>query len=93
MSQYESRIAIKVSSPKVWEKFKEEDDASLELYSLSNTNTQFYESDCCYLEDELYGIVEAISKKLGITWDEFEFKLKQSGVPKEKIKTIRRKEV
>lgn len=65
MSQYESRIAIKVSSPKVWEKFKEEDDASLELYSLSNTNTQFYESDCCYLEDELYGIVEAISKTLG----------------------------
>ena len=36
--------------------------------------------------------VRAISKKLGITWDEFEFKLKQSGVPKEKIKTLRKEE-
>ena len=37
--------------------------------------------------------VRGISKKLGITWDEFEYKLAQSKVPKEKIKTLRKEVV
>ena len=37
--------------------------------------------------------VRGISKKLGITWDEFEYKLAQSKVPKEKIKALRKEVV
>ena len=37
--------------------------------------------------------VRGISKNLGITWNEFEYKLSQSGVPKEKIKSLRREDV
>lgn len=36
--------------------------------------------------------VRGIAKSLEITWDEFDFKLAQSGVPKEKIKVLRKEE-
>ena len=36
--------------------------------------------------------VRVIAKRLGITWDEFDFKLAQCGVPKEKIKVLRKEE-
>ena len=37
-------------------------------------------------------LVRGIAKRLGITWDEFDFKLEQCGVPKEKIKALRKEE-
>ena len=36
--------------------------------------------------------VRGIAKRLGITWDEFDFKLAQCGVPTEKIKALRKEE-
>ena len=66
MSQYVSRIHIKVSSPDIWTKFEEEDDAGFDLADLSKTNqTSFSISgDWSCVEDELTGIVKALSKTL-----------------------------
>ena len=62
--QYYSRLNIKVKSPKVWDKFKDTDDASFDLARLSSTSETSYSIDCCYLEDELFGIVKALSETL-----------------------------
>lgn len=65
MAQYESRIHIKVSSPSIWSKFENTDDASYDLASLAYSKQLSYISDCCYYEEELTRIVEALSVTLG----------------------------
>ena len=62
--QYYSRLKIKVKSPKVWDKFKDTDDANFDLAKLSSTNKTSYSIDCMYLEDELFGTVAALSLTL-----------------------------
>lgn len=64
--QYCSRLHIKVSSPKVWKKFENEDDASFNLAELAETErTSFVIDDWSSMEDELTGIVEALAETLG----------------------------
>lgn len=66
MSQYCSRLHIKVSSPKIWKKFEDVDDASFDLAELAETNrTSFIIDDWSSMEDELTGIVEALAETLG----------------------------
>lgn len=67
MSQYTSRIHIKVSSPSVWGKFIDEDDASFDLAELANTkNASFIiDGEWSVFEDELHGIVYALAETLG----------------------------
>ena len=67
MSLYYSRLHIKVSSPKVWKKFEDEDDASFDLAELAETNhTSFViDDEWSSMEDELTGIVEALAETLG----------------------------
>ncbi|MBR3136317.1 MAG: hypothetical protein IKG32_04785 [Clostridia bacterium] len=59
MSQYVSRIHIKVTTPSVWAKFEDEDDAGFDLAELSSMDqTSFSISgDWSCVEDELTGIV------------------------------------
>ncbi len=67
MSQYCSRLHIKVSSPKVWSRFEDEDDASFGLAELANTNNiSFVYDEWSSTEDELTGIVSALAKTLGV---------------------------
>ena len=54
MAQYESRVHIKVSSPSIWNRFKDTDDASYDLASLANTRDLSYISNDCYYEDDLF---------------------------------------
>ena len=67
MSQYYSRLHIKVSSPKIWSRFEDEDDASFGLAELADTNdTSFvFDDEWSSMEDELTGIVSALSETLG----------------------------
>ena len=67
MSQYSSRIHIKVSSPDVWLKYKDEDDADFDLANLAVSNRTAYiiDGEWSADEDELTGIVEALSETLG----------------------------
>lgn len=67
MSQHTSRIHIKVSSPKIWQKFVDEDDASFKLAKLANTEkTSFIiDGDWSVVEKELTGIVKALSETIG----------------------------
>ena len=67
MSQYTSRLHIKVSSPKVWSKFKDEDDSGFDLAKLAETDSASFviDSEWSVMEDELTGIVQALSETLG----------------------------
>ncbi len=66
MSQYSSRIHIKVSSPEVWRKFEDEDDASFGLAELAKRgNTSFVVSGTYLSAEELFGIVNALAETLG----------------------------
>ena len=66
MSQYSSRIQIKVVSPEVWNKFKDVDDAEFELAELADQGyTAFVLDDWSCVESELEGIVSALAKTLG----------------------------
>lgn len=67
MSQYSSRIHIKVSSPKVWRKFEDEDDAGFDLAELAETEiTSFViDGEWSSFESELTGIVKALAATLG----------------------------
>lgn len=67
MSQYNSRLHIKVSSPKVWKKFEDEDDAGFDLAELADTSHTSFVIDWGWssIEDELIGIVEALAETLG----------------------------
>ena len=56
MSQYYSRLHIKVSSPKVWKKFQDADDAGFDLAKLAKKNQTSFVIDgdeWSYVEDEL----------------------------------------
>ena len=67
MSQYYSRIHIKVKEPNIWKKFEDTDDASFNLADLAEQNeTSFIiDGDWSCMEYEIEGIVSAISKTLG----------------------------
>lgn len=67
MSEYSSRIHIKVSSPEIWKKFDNKDDADFDLAKLAETNETSFIIDCDWscMEDELTGIVKTLSKTLG----------------------------
>ena len=67
MSQYYSRLHIKVSSPKIWKKFEDEDDASFDLAELAESDrTSFViDGEWSSMENELTGIVEALAETLG----------------------------
>ena len=63
MSQYNSRIHIKVTDPSVWEKFKDIDDAEFGLAALAEEGcTSFVLDDWCCVEDEIQGIVSALAE-------------------------------
>ena len=68
MSQYYSRLHIKVSSPKVWKKFEDVDDAGFDLAKLTEKNQTSFVIDgdeWSYVEDELTGIIGALAETLG----------------------------
>lgn len=66
MSQYNSRIHIKVTEPSVWEKFKDADDAEFGLADLAKDYcTSFVLDDWSCSEDELQKIVSALAETLG----------------------------
>lgn len=66
MSQYFSRFHIKVTSPEVWKRFEDEDDADWDLASLAEKKTTSWIIDeSSYDEDELEGIVPALAKTRG----------------------------
>ena len=66
MSQYSSRIHIKVTEPAIWEKFKDVDDAEFGLAGLAEDgSTSFILDDWCCVEDEILGIVSALAETLG----------------------------
>ena len=66
MSQYTSRINVRVSSPSIWNRFVDTDDAEFDLANLADTKCTSFVIDgewSCF-ESELEGIVEALSKTL-----------------------------
>ena len=66
MSQYTSRINVRVSSPSIWNRFVDTDDAEFDLANLADTKCTSFVIDgewSCF-EGELEGIVEALSKTL-----------------------------
>ena len=66
MSQYTSRIHIKVTEPSVWSKFQDVDDAEFGLAALAEAgDLSFVLDDWCCVEDELKGIVTALAETLG----------------------------
>ena len=65
MSQYYSRIHIKVKSPEVWNKFADTYDAEFNLASLANQTTSFILTDFSCYEDELKGMVTGLAETLG----------------------------
>ena len=66
MSQYSSRICIKVSSPEVWRRFEDSDDAGFDLDELADTGQTKCAIDVgCWVEDEINSIVEALAETLG----------------------------
>lgn len=66
MSQYSSRIHIRVSSPEIWRRFEEEDDAGMDLERLADTERKSYVYDYnWWTERELDGTVQSLAKTLG----------------------------
>lgn len=66
MSQYSSRIHIKVTESSVWEKFKDVDDAEFGLAGLTEEGcTSFVLDEWSCVEEELLGIVSALAEILG----------------------------
>ncbi len=68
MSQYCSRIHIKVSSPGIWKKFSDEYDADLHLAELAEGDTTsfaFGGEEWSVTEDELKEIVSGLAGALG----------------------------
>lgn len=75
MSQYVSRMHIKVSSPNVWLRFENADDAGFDLaddagFDLADNAEEgkisyIIDCDCSFVEHELFEIVDTISKTLG----------------------------
>lgn len=67
MSQFVSRIHIKVSSPDVWKRFENKDDADLCLAEYANSDKLSFilDQDWACTETELFPIVEALAQTLG----------------------------
>lgn len=66
MSQYTSRIHIRVAEPEVWNKFRDTDDADFGLADLADRGSLSFSLDDWFCdEDELRGIVTALAKTLG----------------------------
>ena len=67
MSQFVSRIHIKVSSPDVWKRFENEDDAGFYLAEYANSDKLSFilDQDWACTETELFPIVEALAQTLG----------------------------
>ncbi len=66
MSQYESRIHIKVSSPNIWSRFTDKNDAGFDLAKLAETEKTSFVIDGIWSahEDELTRIVNTLAKTL-----------------------------
>lgn len=66
MSQYSSRIHILVSSPMVWNRFKNNDDGGLGLAELSDTDSNSFiiDGENSYTEEELDHIVSVLASTL-----------------------------
>ena len=66
MSQYSTRIHIKVRTPDVWLRYKDEDDAGFDLAELAETNqtSDIINGERSAVEAELDGIVDALSEQL-----------------------------
>ena len=69
MSQYVSKLHIKVCSPDVWKRFEHADDAGLNLAKLAKAGRTSYINDigdeCSYTEFELKELVNTIAGTLG----------------------------
>ena len=67
MSQYATRLHIKVTSPRIWSRFKGEDDAGFGLAECALTNETSYiiDQEWGCTEDEIKGIVNTLAKTLG----------------------------
>ena len=66
MAQYQSRIYIQVTEPAVWERFREADDAELELAQLAGEGeTRFASDEVLWEERELKDTVAALGATLG----------------------------
>lgn len=66
MAQYQSRIYIQVTEPAVWERFREADDAELELAQLAGEGETCFASDeVLWEESELKDTVAALGAVLG----------------------------
>lgn len=78
-----------------WKDWQKVDEKLSNAEAIKRISEEYIKNCMLVIIDELANEgyhVRTIAKKLGITWDEFEFKLKQNGVPKEKIKILSRKE-
>ena len=69
MSQYASKLHIKVCSPDIWKRFEHADDAGLDLAKLAKAGRTSYINDigdeCSYTEFELKELVNTIAGTLG----------------------------
>jgi len=66
MAQYQSRIYIQVTEPAVWERFRDADDAELELAQLAGEGeTRFAFDEMIWEESELKDTVAALGATLG----------------------------
>jgi hypothetical protein len=66
MAQYQSRIYIQVTEPAVWERFRDADDAELELAQLAGEGeTRFAFDEMSWEESELKDTVAALGATLG----------------------------
>lgn len=67
MSQYCSRLHIRVTSPEVWRRFVDADDASFDLARLADSGDKVftYDADWSCVEDEIFGIVSALAETIG----------------------------
>lgn len=78
-----------------WRDWQKVDEKLTNIEVMRRISEEYIKNCMLVIIDELANEgypVRGIAKKLGITWNEFEFKLAQSGVPKEKIKTMRKEE-
>jgi len=76
-----------------WRDWQKVDEKLSDVEVMAKVSEEYIKNCMLVIIDELGNEgypVRGIAKRLGITWDEFEFKLSQSGVPMEKIRTLRK---
>lgn len=79
-----------------WRDWQKVDEKSSNIEVMSRISEEYIKNCMLVIIDELANEgypVRGIAKNLGISWTEFEYKLAQSGVPKNKIKSLRREDV